>query len=37
LLRQEGGVVPRVLKSLGVDAGKARAEVLKEIERIFGK
>ena len=37
LLRQEDGVVPQVLKDLGVDPANARAEVLKEIERIFGK
>jgi ATP-dependent Clp protease ATP-binding subunit ClpA len=37
LLREEEGVVPRILKNLGVEPAKVRAEVLKEIERIFGK
>jgi hypothetical protein len=36
LLRQEDGLVPQVLKNLGVDPAKIRGEVLKEIERIFG-
>jgi ATP-dependent Clp protease ATP-binding subunit ClpA/predicted dehydrogenase len=37
LLRQEDGLVPQILKDHGVDPAKARADVLKEIERIFGK
>jgi ATP-dependent Clp protease ATP-binding subunit ClpA len=37
LLKVEDGVAPQILKDHGVDPAKARAEVLKEIERIFGK
>ena len=37
LLRQEDWLVSQVLKNLGADPSKIRAEVLKEIERIFGK
>jgi predicted dehydrogenase len=37
LLKEEQGMVPQIFKNLGVVPAKARAEVLKEIERIFGK
>jgi ATP-dependent Clp protease ATP-binding subunit ClpA/predicted dehydrogenase len=37
LLKEDQGVVSQTLKNLGVDPAKARTEVLKEIERIFGK
>ncbi|HEY3862959.1 MAG TPA: Clp protease N-terminal domain-containing protein [Verrucomicrobiae bacterium] len=37
LLRAEDGAVKLILKALGADPAAIRAEVLKEIERIFGK
>ncbi len=37
LLRQAEGLVSQIMKQRGVDPTKARAEVLREIERIFGK
>jgi ATP-dependent Clp protease ATP-binding subunit ClpC len=37
LLRQQQGLASQILDQRGVDRAKARAEVLKEIERIFGK
>jgi ATP-dependent Clp protease ATP-binding subunit ClpC len=37
LLRQQEGLVSQILNQRGVDRAKARADVLKEIERIFGK
>jgi hypothetical protein len=37
LLRVEWGPVPIIFQRYGVDRAKARAELLKEIERIFGR